>query len=274
MQEDKGVHHLVVEDTVGVGVGGMFAQVAAHYDEIVGRYAYFLCDDDALADRRVVADFRDFLCANDDPEVIMCRMMINGEIFPRNWGSAPACGQIGIGCYIVKSDVWKKHPFPPVYEGDYHFIASVWSAARDMGYRIVWWDRVVSRTQTGLNQGRSEAVMGMAPGQPIPAPSLAPIGMIGGECLILEQALFGVEGAWVDVTEIIRGTIRDDTIFDIRRAIEESGVRDPAFGVYKSVRLTGTLGGQPFRLTVPSSAGREFAFGPPPPARSLTGTQS
>lgn len=154
--ERDALQHLIVEDTEGMGIAQMFATVHDHDAAILGQYVYFLCDDDMLLGDDLMPTLREWLEANGYPDVVMCKMLINGQVFPLNWQQEPVVGFIGIGCYIVSRRVWCAVPFGAAYEGDHMFIAEVWRRAAIEGWRIAWWDRAVSATQSGYHYGRPE----------------------------------------------------------------------------------------------------------------------
>ncbi len=153
-QTDQDLQHLVIEDTVGIGIDGMYRQVQEHAGRVRGNYVYMLQDDDVLSDAEVVADFKAFV-GRRWPEVVICQILIGKRALPPEtaWGVAPRLGKIDLGCYFVRADVWKRHArdFGPRYEGDYDFIAALWRE----GYRFDWWERIVAVKQA-IGSGRPE----------------------------------------------------------------------------------------------------------------------
>jgi hypothetical protein len=147
-QDDPGIEHLIIEDTVGLGVGGMFADIPNH--PVRGEWVYFLSDDDRLADPQVVSDFR---AQAFDADVVMCRSTIGQHIFPsaQCWGHVPLLGHVTLSNWIVRADVWRSVPYGEHYEGDFAFIRACW----DRGLRFAWWDRFICHAD-GWGQGRPE----------------------------------------------------------------------------------------------------------------------
>jgi hypothetical protein len=153
-QSERDYQHLVIEDTVGLGVDGMFRDVPNHHAAIEGEYVYFLCDDDVLADSHVVRDMRAFIEANDRPDVVMAYATIGPLMFPypQCWQAEPKEGFVTLANWAVRAEVWRAVPYGNRYEGDYEFIAECWRR----GYRFAWWDRLICRAP-GWNRGAPEA---------------------------------------------------------------------------------------------------------------------
>lgn len=147
------LHQVVVEDTVGIGVAGMFRDIANHHAHIAGDYVYFLSDDDVLADADVVAELADFAAAHPDADVIMARAQIGEYTFPLApcWQAAPRESGVTLANWIVKNAVWKSVPYGGRYEGDFDFIAECWRR----GLTFAWWDRLICRAD-GWGRGAPE----------------------------------------------------------------------------------------------------------------------
>lgn len=141
--------HLVIEDTVGLGVGGMFADIPNHYGEIKGSYVYVLSDDDWLVDPHFVRDLPKVLERHNQPDILMVKSTIGGAIYPTRWTMRPQLGMVTLSNWIVKKDVFCSVPYGHRYEGDFDFI----DACYDRGLRVEWWDRIVT---TALGWGRGE----------------------------------------------------------------------------------------------------------------------
>lgn len=161
-QTCQDVQHLIIEDTQGHGIPAMFADVANHHDKISGEYVMFLCDDDMLFDDHVVQDVYDVIQSTMShsfvgvtTDVLMVKMEVDGRVYPGDFRAhnQPVCGDIAIGCWIVKKEVWTSHRYGERYEGDYDFIRSVFDVNK---WTIAWYDRVVSRAQSGYHYGQPE----------------------------------------------------------------------------------------------------------------------
>lgn len=125
------IEQIVIPDHVGIGVDGMFAAVPRYGAILSGRYVHLLADDDALASPHVVEIVRHFAEAHDNPPVILVRVVKGGVLLPSSgepW--PPVCGQIDLGCLIVRSDIWKAHAadYGQRYEGDYDFAHALFEA--------------------------------------------------------------------------------------------------------------------------------------------------
>jgi glycosyltransferase involved in cell wall biosynthesis len=162
-QTDQDFEHLIVRDTVGVGVAEsnrLFLSV-----EPQGEYVMMLDDDDLLASPWFVSDLRAAARAYD-PDVIVFRMH-NAEfgVLPDRfvWQQQPKHGHIGGSCLVVKRHVWDACIWAiatdgkgggPVYHSDFIYLQEVWTYTR----RIHWMDKiqvVVSKVSRGATEGET-----------------------------------------------------------------------------------------------------------------------
>lgn len=124
------------EDLVGRGVDGMYASLPAYAPAVHGRYVHLLADDDELASPFVVGLVRYFAEQRAWPDVILVnavKRMEHGALrLPTQWHGVPICGQIDLGCLIVRNDIWQQHvhDYGKVYEGDYVFADALHRAGR------------------------------------------------------------------------------------------------------------------------------------------------
>lgn len=127
------LEHLVLPDHVGVGIGAMYARLVRVAPAVCGRYVHILADDDVLAGPTVVAELEQRARDAGDPPVLLVTVAKGGAILPYDAG-APVCGQIDLGCLVVRRDVWQAHvdDYGQRYEGDFDFAAAVWAD----GYRF------------------------------------------------------------------------------------------------------------------------------------------
>jgi hypothetical protein len=134
--------HVIVEDEVGLGVGGMYRDIQNHVHEIHADYVLVLSDDNCLYDEDVAGDLWTFAEENDWPDVVIWRGKINNVIYPTPvcWQKRPVECHIDLSCFVVRSDHWVANAddWPDSYEGDYHFIAKQF----DRGLRFTWFDRL------------------------------------------------------------------------------------------------------------------------------------
>jgi hypothetical protein len=147
------IQHLIVPDYLGHGIEGMYATVPQMVaPAITGRYVHLLADDDMLATPTVVEQVKAFTEAHDYPALILVRALKGGFEWPQGQVWPPVMGQIDLGCFITRSDVWRAHAdcYGRCYEGDYFFGAALHKsgiAATVMDLRFVI---------GGVNHGRPE----------------------------------------------------------------------------------------------------------------------
>lgn len=153
-QTDGDVEHVIVEDTQGIGIAGVFRQVRKNVDQVHGQYVYFLQDDDVLASLDFVKELKRFVNAFKHPEVVIGRIQVGIRTLPLMWEGEPLEGMIDLGNAVVRSDIWKKHAdlYGQRYNGDWDFIHGLW----ELKYRFEWWNFVMGRKQV-VGHGLSEA---------------------------------------------------------------------------------------------------------------------
>jgi hypothetical protein len=136
------IEQIVIPDHVGVGIGGMFAQIQHYASAVHGRYVHVLADDDVLASPTVVAHVHAFADAHDNPPVILVGTKKGTAEWPQGERWPPRCGAIDLGCVITRHDIWRHHvvDYQPVYEGDYWFMKAV----ADAGHPAIWCDLLFS----------------------------------------------------------------------------------------------------------------------------------
>jgi glycosyltransferase involved in cell wall biosynthesis len=133
---DEQIEWILIADTVGIGIPGVYADVVNHVDKVHGDYVLFLSDDDYISDAKFVQKLHDFVKNNDNPAVVVYSIEKSGRILPTWMNSEPQLGHIDLSNFVVRSDVWKEHAdkWGRRYEGDYDFIRALW----DMRYRFTW----------------------------------------------------------------------------------------------------------------------------------------
>jgi len=152
------IQHIVVEDLVGVGIEGMFAEIPAHLAEFEGEYVYVLQDDDRLAAPDVVQVVKQFVRQRQYPEVVMVKSRKGGGRLPTYWGERPVECHVDLGNYVVRCDVFRDHvsEFGSRYNGDFDFIDGLWTA----GHRFEWCDVMFARAMArGLGRPESDLEM-------------------------------------------------------------------------------------------------------------------
>lgn len=131
------VEHVIVEDEIGIGVDGMFAEIPLHAHLATGRYVMVLSDDNILVDRSFAHDLE----GKANADVVVFKGMVEGRVLPGVWDSPPELGQIDLSNFAVEREVWQANAdkWGHRYEGDFDFIHHLWS----QGFTFRWWDRLV-----------------------------------------------------------------------------------------------------------------------------------
>lgn len=127
------IEHVVIPDHVGLGIGGMYQRVPAYKDAIHGQYVHFLADDDVLASPGVVEAVKQAAEQNHNPPMLIVRAIKGGLHLPFGQMWPPVCGQIDLGCFVTRADVWKAHAhcYGNRYEGDFDFADAVAKSGHD-----------------------------------------------------------------------------------------------------------------------------------------------
>ena len=147
-QADQDFEHLVIEDTLGLGVAQSHQLIRD--SQSTGDYVMILDDDDFAATPYMVSDLKAAARAYD-PDVIVFRA-VNAQlgIMPSRfvWQQYPLLGHIGGNHVAVKRQVWNAcipaimtdgAGGEPVYEGDFYYIDAVWHYTT----RLHWLDKVL-----------------------------------------------------------------------------------------------------------------------------------
>lgn len=149
------VEHVIVHDHVGLGVGGMFADIPNHADRVTGDLVMVLSDDNVLTDRHVAEDLLNAWEGQERPDVMMFKGSIGSCIQPLVWAQEPVVERVDLSCFAVRRKVWQAHAadWGHRYEGDFDFIHALW----DAGYRFYWWNRLCFAAQV-VSRGQPEPV--------------------------------------------------------------------------------------------------------------------
>ncbi len=130
----EAIEQIVIPDHAGIGgdagVGQMFGRIQHYADAVHGDYVHILCDDDELASAVSVETVRDFIEANDRPELVIVDVLKGDWRLPTGDPWPPQHSRIDLGCGIVRADVWKKHvgAYRASYDGDFQFLAALHAA--------------------------------------------------------------------------------------------------------------------------------------------------
>lgn len=134
----EAIEQIVLPDHVGLGiVEGLYGRLPRYADAVHGQYVHILADDDVLAGPHVVALVRQFAIQRGCPDVILVNAIkdLCGPVWlPANWDGVPVCGQIDMGCLIVRADVWRAHVQDYQtgrYEADFDHAAAMHRAGRE-----------------------------------------------------------------------------------------------------------------------------------------------
>lgn len=147
------VQHVIVHDEVGLGVDGMFADIANHAHEVAGDLVMVLSDDNVLTDPHVAEDLLSVWEEQERPDVVMFKGSIGACIQPLAWEREPVECQVDLSCFAVEREVWLRHAgdWGHRYEGDFDFIHKLW----ELRYRFYWWNRLCFIAQQ-ISQGQPE----------------------------------------------------------------------------------------------------------------------
>lgn len=147
------VEHVIAEDTVGIGIDGVYARMPDHASLVHGEYVMVLSDDNVLTDTHFASDLKEIVRHNDHPDVVVFKGEIGSSVQPIVWHDEPQIERIDLSCFAVARDVWQQHAdlWGHRYEGDFDFIHGLW----DLGYRFFWWDRRVFRALQ-ISRGAAE----------------------------------------------------------------------------------------------------------------------
>lgn len=133
---------------LGVGMANHSFQLSVPYVE--GKWVYFLDDDDHMVYDNLIHELKEIDRVHN-PDVIICKMIIlNGKFnntypSPECWDKKrPIKAHIGTGCFIVKSEIFRKfiHHFGVNRCGDFNYINEIFQH----NPKVYWWDKIISRT--------------------------------------------------------------------------------------------------------------------------------
>lgn len=146
------VEHVIVEDTVGLGVGGMYQDIRHHAFKVTGEYVMVLSDDNILTDPHFALDLEKIAWEHDRPDVIVFKGVTGNTVQPAHWGE-PIETKIDLSCFAVAHDLWVEYAdrWGDRYEGDFDFVRALW----DDGYEFCWWDRLAFKALQ-ISAGRPE----------------------------------------------------------------------------------------------------------------------
>lgn len=140
-QNDQDLEVVLVRDDIGIGIDGMYGDIPNHLDEVHGQFVFVLSDDNLITDADFVSGLK-AIVAEHQPDVVVFKNQV-ASVQPDRWDCAPELGHIDLSCFAVKADIWKANAdkWGKCYEGDYHFIRSLW----DQGFDFYWWDAMPIR---------------------------------------------------------------------------------------------------------------------------------
>lgn len=153
MQTVPPLEHIIVADYIGIGIAGVYNDIAQRATCFNGDYVYVLQDDDVLKDPLVIEDFYKEVYESQPP-VVIARNYKGKRLLPDKgyWEREPKQNHIDLGGFIIRDDVFYENRvnFGRRYEGDFDFIHSLWGK-----YPFFWWDRAISFSQQ-IGRGKPE----------------------------------------------------------------------------------------------------------------------
>lgn len=142
-QSDPDYQILCLIDDKGRGIPWANKNLKHTKQHVRGKFVYMYEDDDEFQHPDFIKDLKRIV-ADHEPQVIMCKALIENKVFPKPlvWRNKPIISQIGTPCFIVSNEVHQAHVHAEDVQkcGDYHFISDVWTG----GYKTYWWDQVVN----------------------------------------------------------------------------------------------------------------------------------
>ena len=125
---------------------------------IDARYVMVLDDDNVLVCQDFVKEFKE-LTQKENPDIVIFRGEIGGYgPCPPGvlWGRPPVHCGIDWFCYAVKREMWDKHSqvigSDPTIHNDFLFIHTCFNDTKS----VVWFDRIIAKTQRMPMKGRGE----------------------------------------------------------------------------------------------------------------------
>ena len=154
-QTDADLQHLIIEDTIGLGMYEADCSLDRHKDHVLGEFVYILDDDDYLVINFFVAGLKRIVAAHQ-PDVIMVRAQFPGMVLPNPWGKPPQICRIGSPNFVVRANLWKHYIYMFCKDkrgGDFQLIDTLFKAKA----QVYWWDQVVAKVPQ-VGKGRPEGV--------------------------------------------------------------------------------------------------------------------
>jgi glycosyltransferase involved in cell wall biosynthesis len=136
------VQHVIIPDDVGIGIGGVYAEVPKHARKVKGTYVLFLSDDNYIIRDDFAERLREIVQREGYPDVVVFKNDIVGCIQPVAWREVQY-GNIDLSCFVVERKIWQKHAgdWGHHYAGDFDFISKLYLT----GYSFHWWDSIEIR---------------------------------------------------------------------------------------------------------------------------------
>lgn len=136
------VYHMIVDDEIGLGIGGMYADIRNHAEFVEGEYVMVLSDDNILVDAHFAAELETLVWGLDEkPDVVVFKGQTGPTLQPASWGGEPVLTKIDLSCFAVRRDLWVEYSdrWGEHYAGDFDFIHALY----EDGHLFAWWDRFV-----------------------------------------------------------------------------------------------------------------------------------
>lgn len=153
---------IFITDKKGLGLYYANMSFMLARQQIRGEYVYLMDDDDKINNPDMIAELSKVVKDNDNPDVIVFRMLIKTGAF-NNYYPSPECwkkripilAHIGGSCMVVKTEAFKKHihAFGQQRFGDFFFLKSLYDDKRMKWY---WHDSLMAETGGKPSHGAKE----------------------------------------------------------------------------------------------------------------------
>lgn len=147
-QSNQDLEHIVIEDSLGVGVPLANALLAVNADKVHGQYVFILDDDNVFVDDNFITDIKSII-KNREIDLIFIKKYIGEIIFPRetSWNTnGIAIAEVDTGCVVVKKEVWLQNIhwfFNGGHCGDFSFIKQLMNVIP--ASKIYWQDKIYTK---------------------------------------------------------------------------------------------------------------------------------
>jgi len=150
-QTDHDFEHITIPDNQDRGLLWANEQIHKNAHKTNGQFIFVIDDDDHLICSTFIEDLKILLNNFDSkiPNAIICKGIIDEQIFPKVWKEKPTRGEIGSPNFIIDNKTFCNfsHHWGTKRAGDFLFIDAIWNS----GAIFYWWNKLIFNT-TGNNQ--------------------------------------------------------------------------------------------------------------------------